>query len=172
MHWPGRGKVPDDVRHAAGLGSGERVLAAATTADGDTLLATAERLLLVTHEELRWGHPWSHVETAGWDGEAGILDLRWLDGSATLVDLGDGAGPRLPEVVRERVESSVVTSQRVEVAGRGGARLVVRRAGDGLRLQVVPDAGTRLDDPAVAAAVERAWRELADQVGAPPGERT
>lgn len=172
VRWPGRTRLPDDVRRAAELTPGERLLASAVTVDGDTVVATTQRLLLVAPEEQRWARPWSRVDAAVWDGENDVLRIEWLGEPTDALALVAGAGPRLPETVRERVESSVVMSRRAEVPGGAGARLVVRRAGDGLVLQVVPDPGARLDDPALAAAVEEGRRELAGEVGPlhAPGE--
>ena len=168
MRLPGRHAVPDDVRRAVVLTQGERVLGSAPTVDGETLVATSQRLVLVAPPAVRWARPWARVDAAGWDHEAGILRVEWLGEPTSSLELVGGTGPRLPEVVRERVESSVVTSRHVQVPGHGGVRLVVRRAGEELALQVVPDPGTVLDDPAVSTAVEEARRELADQVGALP----
>lgn len=171
MRWPGRARLPDGVRRAADLVAGERLLASAATVDGDTVVATTQRLMLVAAGERRWSRPWSRVDAAVWDGDAGVLRVQWLGEPADAIALAAGASPRLPETVRERVESSVVTSRRVEVRGRPGARLVVRRSGDGLVLQVVPDPGARLDDPTLAAAVDAGRRDLAGEVGplAAPG---
>lgn len=165
MHWPGRAKLPDDVRRAAGLAPGERLLAFAVTLDGETVVATTQRLLLVAHGTQRWARPWSCVDAAVWDGEAEVLRVGWLGEATDALALVQGTGARLPETVRERVQSSVVVSRRADVPGRPGARLVVRRAGEGLVLQVVPDPGARLDDLVLADAVEATRRELADEVG-------
>lgn len=171
MRRPGRVWVPDEVRRAADLAPHERVLAAATTVDDDTVLATTERLVLVSPAGRRWARPWSRVDEAGWDAEAEVLRVVWLAEPTSDLALAPGPRARLPEVVRERVESSVVASRRADVRDRPGARVVVRRGPDGLVLQVVPDPGARLDDPALVAAVESVRRELADEVGAtlPPG---
>lgn len=170
MRWPRRHRLPDDVRRAAALGKEERALASAETVDGDTLVATGDRLVLVSPPDVVWARAWARVDAAGWDHETGVLSVEWLGEVPSALTLAAGTGPRLPEVVRERVESSVVTSQHVQVPDHGGARLVVRRAGEGLTLQVVPDPGTSLDDPALASAVEEARLELVDQVGALPQE--
>ena len=172
MRWPRRHRLRDDVRRAVDCQQGERVLASAPTVDGETLIATSHRLVLVAPPAVVWARPWARVDTAGWEHETSVLTVQWLGEDPSNLALAAGTGPRVPEVVRERVESSVVTSQHVTVPGHGGARLVVRRMGEGLALQVVPDPGTALDDPAVAAAVEEARRELVDQVGALPPEGT
>lgn len=71
----------------------------------------------------------------------------------------------LPTVVYERVTSSVVVSERVPLRGDLGARIVARRAGDGLRWTVTFDAGLDPDDPVVRAEADAAVAELRATLG-------
>lgn len=164
-------QLPADVRSHLGLAKGERVLAAAPTAQDDDsawAVATDQALLLVSAEGLAQRRGWEEVDHATWDDESRELLVDWVDGSEpTRVVLAEGAGSYLPEVLRERVQSSVVLTRRVVVRGRRGVRIVVRRIPrDGaLTTQVLPDPGVTLDDPAVVPLIESAHREVRAQAG-------
>jgi hypothetical protein len=71
----------------------------------------------------------------------------------------------LATVVYERVTSSVVVSERVLLRGDLGARIVARRAGDGLRWTVTFDAGLDARDPALRAEADAALTELRSTLG-------
>ena len=71
----------------------------------------------------------------------------------------------LPTVVYERVTSSVVVSERVALRGELGARIVARRAGDGLRWTVTFDAGLDPRDPVLRAEADEALAELRATLG-------
>ncbi len=71
----------------------------------------------------------------------------------------------LPTVVYERVTSSVVVSERLLLRGELGARVVARRAGEGLRWTVTFDAGLDPDDPLVRADADAALAELRATLG-------
>ena len=164
--------VPAEVERQLQLAPGEHALAVATLDDDSTAVSTEARLLVARPAGLRWAVGWSEVDAATWEPEARSLVVRLVDGGSATLVLASGRDTLLPEVVRERVQSSVVLSQRVEALGRRGARVVVRRAREGLVVQVVPDPGVDLADPDVAAEVERTRRELARAVGLegpPPG---
>lgn len=167
MRWR-RSRLPAQTLARADLARGEQVLGHAGRPGGDEVLATVDRLLLLGPDGLRWARAWSGVESAVWDDEAVVLRVTWLDPQVDPLELADPPA-RLAQVVRERVESSVVTSRRVAVRGRGSVLVLVRSTRAGLRLQIVPTPGTPLDDPDVAAAVRQARADLADQVGALPG---
>jgi hypothetical protein len=158
--------VPDDVRAALRTGKGERVLAVAALDGGAWAVATDRRLVvLVPGTEPRVDHGWHEVDTASWEGDSGVLAVRWVSGERTWLTLVDAGDVGLPTVLRERVESTVVAQRRVAVAGRGGARLVVRRIEGRLALQTVLDRGTDPGDPLVAEAVAAGRTELMDLVG-------
>lgn len=176
--WRRSGKpapLPPQVREGLGLRRGEHVLAHGELAQGGWAIATTAALVLVdpidgpvpgpgTPSAQWW---WHDVAEAAWDPEGRAVSLRWADGSADCVlRLAEGEG-RLPEVLRERVMSTFVLSQRLPVRGRRGVTVAVRRhAGDGsLFTQAVPDDGISTARPQVAEQVEALTRDLAAQAG-------
>jgi hypothetical protein len=164
----GRRTVPVDVRPVLGLDIGERVLAAATLDDAATAAATDVRLLVADASGRRLDLDWADVDHATWDPEGGQLVMLLVDGHRERLLLAD---PRtlLPEVVRERVQSSVVHTSRVETPDRRGVRVVARRGRGGLVVQVLPDPGVDLDQPDVAREVAHARAEVCRTVGLEPG---
>src|SRR5215213_1433963 len=113
-------------------------------------------------------HLWHEVAEATWEPEERVLMVRWATPGEPAVRLRLAEPPgAVPEVVRERVMSTYVLSQRVSVRGRRGVTVAVRRhAVDGsLLVQTVPDAGIDLGRPETAERVAALARELAQQVG-------
>lgn len=147
------------------------MLAVAQSGEGESspwAVATDQALLLVSGAGLVQRRGWEDVDNAAWDDDERELLVAWVDGSeSTRIVLAEDAGGYLPEVLRERVQSSVVLTRRVEVRDRRGVRIVVRRIPrDGaLTTQVLPDRGVSLDDPAVVPLIESAHREVRAQAG-------
>lgn len=160
-----RQQVPPDVQRHLSLARGEHPLAVATLDDGSTAVGTGNRLLVADPAGVRWQVAWHEVDGAAWEPESRALLVRLVGGDAATLVLSEHPGTLLPEVVRERVQSSVVLSQRVEALGRPGARVVVRRGPQGPLVQVVPDPGADLSDPSVEAEVQRTRREVARAAG-------
>jgi hypothetical protein len=171
MRWPRRTPrphtLPDDVRSRLGLNRGERVLAAAPLDDGGWVV-TSSVALLVARTGPVLSHPWHEVAEATWEPETREVTVRWATPGepGLLLRLGEASG-RVPEVLRERVMSTYVLSQRVPVRGRRGVTVAVRRnAVDGsLLMQTVPDEGIDLRRPETAERVAAMARELGEQVG-------
>lgn len=179
MSWPLRSDrvpaLPAQVREGLALRRGERVLAHCGRSDGGWAIATSAALVLVdpidgplhgpgTPSERRL---WHDVADATWDPDANAVAIRWADGtpSATVL-LAEPVGD-LPQVLRERVMSTFVLSQRVPVRGRRGVTVAVRRhAVDGsLFTQAVPDDGISTTRPQVADQIAALTRDLAEQAG-------
>lgn len=158
--------LPDAVSASLGLRKGEKALASAAMTDGAWVVGTDRRLLVAAAGEApRVDRAWYDVDTASWDGDTGVLGIIWMTGERSWLSLADEGEIRLPTVLRERVEASVVARHRVRVRGRGGARLVVRRVEDKVVLQTVLDPGTDPSDPLVAEALHDARGELVEMVG-------
>jgi hypothetical protein len=162
-----RTTLPAPVRAALDLGRGERVLAAAPLLADRWLVGTTLALHVVDGAGGSERHGWDQVAGAVWSDTASMLQVTWVGEARQLqVELAGDAG-FLPEVIRERVEASVVISRRIPVSGRRGVRVAVRRAAPGAALttQVVPDRGVDLGDPELAARVAAELADLREQTG-------
>lgn len=164
-------KVPADVVDAAGLRSGERVLAG-TQADEDAwLLGTHDALHVVRSggEDLRI--PWERVERADWDRDEERLVVSEVGEFGRVRPRHSFAVEEpglLLELVRERVTASVVLQRRVPVQGKRGFTVIGRRppSGDGEVVWAYEfDAGVDPEDPAVMGAAETALRSAQDDLG-------
>ncbi|KQU66337.1 hypothetical protein [Phycicoccus sp. Root101] len=171
-------RLPADVRAAVGLGPGERVLTwapvlvgagpgVAGEPSGTTLVATNHALYAVgAAGEPTLTRPWHEVDSGSWSAELTQLTVTWIDGTRpSQWVLGDTT--LLPETLRERVQASVVLTQKIELGPRRTARAVIRQdlGRGGLVEQVVLGRGVRADDPEVAAATAAALAYLREQVG-------
>lgn len=167
--------LPAQVRAGLGLPRGERLLAHAMLADGGWVLATSAALVVVDPVTgphagpgtPRSRHLWHEVAEATWAPQERVVEVHWVSSSGLLRLVLDDHDSFLPEVVRERVMSTYVLSQRVAVRGTRGVTVAIRRhVVDGtLFAQALPDAGIDLERPTVADQVATLTRELAAQVG-------
>ena len=104
---------------------------------------------------------WNEIDQAVWHQDENRFDLVTLPiggpARAYQVHLTDPPG-RLPELVRERVTSSIVVNQHVPLDGRRGARIIARRlpGSDELDWIVVYDPGVDGKDTEVKERVRDA----------------
>lgn len=165
---PGHGP-PAGVVKAGAIGR-ERMLASTRVGPGERwVLATSHGLVEVGPDaQAVTRRPWHEVDAASWSREASTLTVTWVDGSRPAQwALAD---ERLfLQVVRERVQASVVLVEEVALPGRRVVRAAIRQdlTTHGLLEQVVLGRGGPLDRPA-QAAVERAFVRLREQTGIPP----
>ncbi|MEJ7834504.1 MAG: hypothetical protein WKF79_16440 [Nocardioides sp.] len=111
-------------RPALGVAPGERLLAWATTDDGEVVGGTRDAFYLPGRV------PWEEVEAADWDRDTSVLQVREVgswgevrsEHTFTIPEPG-----RLLQLVRERVTASVVLQRHVPVRGRRGVRVIGRR---------------------------------------------
>ena len=154
---------------ALDLGRGERVLAFGTDENsGARVVATTWRLATVLGGRPVGQRPWTDVDTGHWQPDTWTLTVTWVDRSRATQWSFTGQETRLPEVVHERVQASVVLAASLPLAGpRRSGRVVIRKDLRDGRLfeQVVLGRATPADDPVVAAAVARALDDLREQVG-------
>lgn len=168
-------RTPAEVREM--VPAGERVLAWARVSPGGLAVATDTALYLPIDgaEARRVGQAAPVGLRLAWDliakatfSEAAVLvvegrpEPRARDRAWRVVLEEPGA---LPTVVYERVTSSVVVSERVTLRGDLGARIVARRAGEGLRWTVTFDTGLDAQDPALRAEADEALAELRATLG-------
>ena len=165
-------RLPPGLRAELGLAPRERILSCAESRDGRPVVATTTAL----HRPVPGGGfvavPWHEILGATWDDERGALTVeaarRDRPRERHVLVLADPG--RLPETVRERVQSSIVVSRHVPLVGKRGVRVVGRReavsaAGDAaVHWHVVPDPGIDVEDPALRDGVEAAVRETRAQV--------
>lgn len=157
--------MPADVAQALGV-AGERVLAWSALAGGGAAAATVDGLRIVTPRGVLVSRPWLEVDHAAWDQDSRMLAVWWVGSRQTTpLELLDEEG-RLPEVIRERVQSSVLLSSTVALPGGRTARVVLRKGpGGALVTQHLLPPGTRADAPDVAPVLARAEAALRAEVG-------
>ena len=161
--------LPADFTGA--LDQDEAVLAFTPVRGGGYVVATSLGLWLPTPRRVGW----HLVSKAVWDRSALVVTEAVATGTVGAAVLLADLPPRrfalaqpgtVPEVVRERVTSSIRSSHRCELPG-GGAWFVQRRVPglDGVVLQVRADPGTA--PGAVEAMVSEVVQRLSPP--APPG---
>jgi hypothetical protein len=136
---------------------GEVVLARGTSQTGEAVLATP-LALQVPDRDLRI--PWDRVASATWDDP--ILRVV-TTGPRETYELALHEEGQLPEVIRERVQASILVSEHVMLRGDSGARFSARRepAGDAeVRWTVTFDAGLDPQDADLRELAERALDRL------------
>ena len=166
MRWNRRLTLPTEARDVLPLHPRERLLAVARLADGTWVAATPTAMVLPGRR-----FDWTTVAHAEWSDERSTLrvdQLRTADAEAETHRLVLDEPGRLPEVVRDRVTSSIVASRHTPVEGRAGVRVVARRVPgeDELQWQVVVDRGLDPADPRVQAASDTAVSDLRRELGA------
>ncbi|RBY84841.1 hypothetical protein [Blastococcus sp. TF02A-30] len=167
-------RPPDPVRAAVSADPDERVLAwGALVGDEGWLVATSRGLRLVGPALAAGVQPWHEVGHARWSaaGAGGTFAVT------PLVDVEPGVQARgevrryvlaeagnLPDVVRKRVDATVLDSRRTALPGGGGALLVARRIpGQAAReWTVVFDDDADRGDPAAREAARAELAALVD----------
>lgn len=165
--WSRRPSLPDDVRRH--LDRRDRVLAVAPLRSDAGWAVATEAELLVVHGDKAQRRPWCDVDTASFDPRHGVVTVVWVDDAPDLaVRVAEPSKTRLPQVVRERVEWSVVLGEEVPLPEGRSARVAVRRELSGpLFSQVVAGPGVDLDNPEVARLVDAAEQRVRSAAGLP-----
>ena len=162
--------MPTEMSDALELGrssSGGRLLAWSSLVGGGAVAATVQELRIVTPRAEKIFRPWSDVDRAVWEQDSRTLVVWWVGSRRTTgLEIQDDVG-RLPEVIRERVQSSVVLSATVPLPNGRNGRVALRRGPDGVLLaQTLVPPGTKEDAPDVApvlaAALASLWSEAGD----------
>lgn len=166
---PGSGRrrrpaLPAEVADELGV-TGERVLAWAELAGGGVAAATPQGLRVRTPRGRVLRHPWTDVDHAAWDDRSGTLAVWWV-GSRTPTPLEIGEQTFLPEVVHERVRSSIVLTRELSLGEGRTAYVTLRKGADGeLTTQTTLPRGVQRDDSRIAGLVARAEAELQEEAG-------
>jgi hypothetical protein len=161
-----RGTMPPELIAALQLGPGERVLAWSSLVGGGVAAATITGLRIFTPRGRLISRPWVGVDHAAWDQDSAMLVVWWVDSRQTTpLEILDDVG-RLPEVIRERVQASVVLTSSVVLPGGRMARVALRRDARGLlSAQSLLPPGAKADDPQVAPVLKRAIDALWAEAG-------
>lgn len=159
----GRPRLPEVVR-AVALEPGERRLGWGVTTHGDAVLATSLGLRLPGADRLDW----ADVERATWRRPVlVVVRVSAVDGSGPRWQLELASEEELADAVRAQVTASVGWSDHVRLRPSGGVRLVGRRrpGQDLLDWQMVFDAGTDPQDPALRAQAEAVLLDVRRRIG-------
>jgi hypothetical protein len=157
--------VPAEVSTTLGLTRADRVLAWSPLVGGGAAVATVDGLRVLTPRGTTVAGAWVEVDHAAWDADSRTVAVWWTGRrAATPLEVEDDT--RLPEVIRERVQASVLMTGIVEVPGGQQVRVALRRGHDGtVSAQALPPPGVRLDDPGVGERVSAAVAELRAEAG-------
>jgi len=169
-------ELPPAIVATLELARGERVLAFAV--DDNTsahVVATTYALVVVSSAagtssgEHAVRRRWLSVDAGAWQPETATLTVTWADGGRAAQWSFRDQQTLLPETVRERVQTSVVLSTRLNLGDRRTGRVAIRQdfATRELIPQTILGRYTRADDPEVLAHVQAALAHLRDQVGLP-----
>lgn len=161
-----------ELRQRVVLQRGDRVLAAGQDVGGSGwLVATAQTIAALDDSgALRWQRAWYEVDHGSWDQDTGAVTVTWV-GREPPARWHLGPEHRdLLQVLRERVQASVVATEDAVLDGRRVGRVVVRQdlATSDLLVQVLPMRGSSRDDPRVGAAMHAAEDTVREMAGLPP----
>lgn len=163
-----KGGLPDDVRRAVPLRSGDRVIAwAKDELTGGHVVASTHHVAVVGPDAtLAWQRPWHEAEAGTWQGDSQLLTVTWVDRRRPTQWLVRDAA-LLQQALRERIQASVVLSDEFRTESRRTVRVVIRQdfANGTLLEQVVPGKGVDLGDPEVAAEASTRLARLRSAVG-------
>jgi hypothetical protein len=158
-------------RHSSG--GKEEILAAVELADGHWVAGTRAAVYLPTDTPdavRRVG--WEKIERAGWDSDASVLTVYETTAFGTplrTTELKVDDPRRFGQLLRERVDASIVMQRHVPLAGKRGVRIVGRRnpaATDAaVTWNFVLDKGLEPDQPGVLDAAEAALKQVRDEFG-------
>ena len=167
MRLPGRGRLPSEAK--ASLRSGERALAYASVQDGGSLVGTGGTLIILGPVATRL--PWERIQAADWDLDESRLAVSEIGeyGEPRPTHVFDFAEEptRLLQLVRERVNASIVLQRRITVSGKLGFNVIGRRSPEGgpIEWMVEFDAGVDPEEPSVQALRDEAMAAARAEVG-------
>ena len=158
-------------RHSSG--AKDEILAAVQLTDGRWVAGTRAAVYLPTDGSdavRRVG--WEKIERAGWDSEASILNIYETTDFGTplrATELKVDDPGRFGQLLRERVDASIVIQRHVPLAGKRGVRVIGRRnpasTDTAVTWNLVLDKGLEPDQSGVLDAAEAALREVREEFG-------
>ncbi|MFC7489090.1 MULTISPECIES: hypothetical protein [unclassified Knoellia] len=159
-------EIPDEVSSTLGERAADVLSVVRDARTTAYLVATKTHVYAVRDGSVELDRPWHMVDTGSWDDETAHLTVNWVDKApATVWELGDPG--TFPQVLRERVQATVVLSDEVELGPKRRARVVVRKdlANGALMGQTILGRGVRSTDPGVREETRAALDRLREQVG-------
>ncbi|MFK4086255.1 hypothetical protein ACI2LF_19245 [Kribbella sp. NPDC020789] len=177
--WPR--ELSDAVTESA-PGRKEPILAAAQLADGNWVAGTRAAVYLPADVPTETpGKPtaesvrrvgWEQIERAGWDSEASVLHVYETTDFGTplrATDLKLTDPGRFGQLLRERVDASIVVQRHVPLAGKRGVRIVGRRNPASTEAPItwnfVLDKGLEPTQPGLLDAAEAALTAVREEFG-------
>ena len=158
-------------RHSPG--GKEDILAAVRLTDGKWVAGTRAAVYLPTDspESVR-RVGWEKIERAGWDSDASVLHVLETTAFGTplrATDLPVDDPGRFGQLLRERVDASIVVQRHVRLVGKRGVRIIGRRNPATTDVPVawnfVLDKGLEPDQPGVLDAAEAALKSVREEFG-------
>ncbi|MEU8226402.1 hypothetical protein [Kribbella sp. NPDC048915] len=171
--WPR--ELSEAVSAAARESTGrkEDVLAAVQLTNGRWVAGTRAAVYLPSDSadaDRRVG--WERIERANWDSEASVLHVFETTDYGTplrATELKVEDPGRFGQLLRERVDASIVVQRHVPLAGKRGVRIVGRRNPATTDAEItwncVLDKGLEPSHPGVVEAAEAALQQVRDEFG-------
>lgn len=158
--------LPAEVASALGDRAGVVLSVARDERSAAHLVATTTHVYAVQSGSVVLDRAWHMVDTGVWDDENRRLTVQWVDrapASVWEIELPS----TFPQVLRERVQASVVLADEVDLGAKRRARVVVRKDLETQALlgQTILGRGVRSTDPGVRDETRAALDRLREQVG-------
>ncbi|WP_433167578.1 hypothetical protein [Kribbella sp. CA-247076] len=154
-------------------GGKEDILAAVQLSDGNWVAGTRAAVYLPAESPdsvRRVG--WEQIERAGWDSEASVMHIYETTAFGTPLrgtELKLDDPGRFGQLLRERVDASIVVQRHIPLKGKRGVRIVARRNPSDTNAPVtwnaVLDKGLEPDQPGVLDAADAALKSVRDEFG-------
>lgn len=165
----GAPRLAEAVAARLSLGRGEWVLAHAVDRHtGRSVVFTSWHVLVVDPADGQVvRRAWREVNGGSWEPRTRTISVTWTDGGRPAQWTMDEGGEKAAEVLRERVQASIVVAEEIRLGDRLCGRVAIRKdlASGQLSDQVVFARGVRADDPALVDYVAAVRADLRDQAG-------
>ena len=171
--WPRELTESVTVASRQSPGGKEDILAAVRLSDGRWVAGTRAALYLPTDSaEAVRRVGWEKIERASWDSDASVLHVYETTDFGTplrSIDLKVEDPHRFGQLLRERVDASIIVQRHVPLSGKRGVRIVARRnpasTDAPVSWNLVLDKGLEPDQPGVVDAAEAALEEVREEFG-------
>lgn len=159
-------EVPDEVTSTLGERATDVLSVVRDARSTAYVVATTTHVYAVRDGSVVLDRQWHMVDTGSWDDETARLTVNWVDKApASVWELTEPG--TFPQVLRERVQATVVLSDEVDLGVKRKAKVVVRKdlANGALMGQTILGRGVRSTDPGVREETHAALDRLREQVG-------